>query len=38
MLAEAEGDEWFSRRNPVIRGKRGDLFVIRTFAQAGKRA
>jgi hypothetical protein len=27
MLAETEGDEWFSRRSPLIRGWREDLFV-----------
>jgi hypothetical protein len=27
MLAEAEGTEWFSRRNSNIRGKRNELFV-----------
>jgi hypothetical protein len=32
MVAEAEGEgedaEWFSRRDPRIRGKRGDLFTV----------
>jgi hypothetical protein len=28
MLAELEGDEWFSRRNPLVRGPRNELFVI----------
>lgn len=27
MLCESEGQEWFSRRNPLIRGKRDDLIV-----------
>jgi hypothetical protein len=27
MLAEVEGDEWFSRRNHAIRGKRADLMT-----------
>jgi hypothetical protein len=27
MLAEVEGDMWWSRRNPVIRGQRNDLIV-----------
>ena len=27
MLAEVEGEEWFSRRNPLIRGQREDLIV-----------
>jgi hypothetical protein len=27
MVAEVEGDEWFSRRDPRIRGKRDDLFA-----------
>jgi len=27
MLAEAEGNEWFSRRSSLIRGKRDDLIV-----------
>jgi hypothetical protein len=27
MLAEAEGNEWFSRRNPLVRGRREELFV-----------
>lgn len=26
MVAEVDGDEWFSRRDPRIRGKRTDLF------------
>lgn len=28
MLAEVEGDEWFSRRNPLIRGQRNDLLAV----------
>lgn len=28
MLAESEGQEWFSRRNPLIRGRRKDLVVV----------
>ncbi len=28
MLAEVEGEEWFSRRNPLIRGKRDELFAV----------
>lgn len=28
MLAEVEGDQWFSRRNPKIRGKREDLIAV----------
>jgi hypothetical protein len=27
MLLEADGDEWFSRRHPMIRGSRHDLLV-----------
>jgi aminoglycoside-2''-adenylyltransferase len=27
MLAEVEDGEWFSRRNPLIRGQRDDLFA-----------
>ncbi|HLO14509.1 MAG TPA: hypothetical protein VK206_06760 [Anaerolineales bacterium] len=27
MLAEVEGDEWFSRRNSRVRGKRDELFT-----------
>src|SRR5574341_1828127 len=27
MLAEVEGQEWFSRRNPSIRGRREDLIL-----------
>jgi Aminoglycoside-2''-adenylyltransferase len=27
MVAEVEGDQWFHRRNPQIRGRRGDLIV-----------
>ncbi|MBI1257918.1 MAG: amino acid transporter [Chloroflexi bacterium] len=27
MVAESEGDEWFHRRNPQIRGKRADLIT-----------
>ena len=27
MLSEFEGDEWFSRHNPQIRGKRSDLIT-----------
>jgi len=27
MLAETEGDDWFSRRHPMIRGPRNDLLV-----------
>jgi hypothetical protein len=27
MLAEVDGREWFSRRNPRVRGKREDLFA-----------
>jgi len=27
MLAEVEGDEWFSRRNSRVRGQRADLFT-----------
>ena len=27
MLTEVDGDEWFSRRNPLIRGRREDLIV-----------
>lgn len=27
MLAEVEGEEWFSRRNPLIRGRRAELIV-----------
>lgn len=27
MLAETEGDEWFSRRDPRVRGRRSDLIV-----------
>ncbi|MEP7293781.1 MAG: amino acid transporter [Chloroflexota bacterium] len=27
MVAESEGDEWFSRRSSAIRGKRDDLFA-----------
>jgi hypothetical protein len=27
MLAEVEDDEWFSRRNPLVRGRRDDLFT-----------
>jgi hypothetical protein len=28
MLAEVEGEHWFSRRNPMIRGDRDDLVAI----------
>jgi hypothetical protein len=28
MLAETEGEEWFSRRNHLIRGQRNDLLAI----------
>ena len=28
MLAEVEGDEWFSRRNRLVRGERHDLLSI----------
>jgi hypothetical protein len=27
MLTEVDGDEWFSRRSPLIRGRREDLIV-----------
>jgi hypothetical protein len=27
MLAEVEGDEWFNRRNPAIRGRRSELIT-----------
>jgi hypothetical protein len=27
MVAEVDGDEWFSRRNPAIRGQRDSLFA-----------
>jgi hypothetical protein len=27
MLAEVEGDEWFSRRNHLVRDKRNNLFT-----------
>jgi hypothetical protein len=28
MLTEVEGTEWFSRRNPLIRGNRDELMVL----------
>jgi hypothetical protein len=28
MLCEVDGVEWFSRRNPLIRGRREDLIVV----------
>lgn len=28
MLMEVEGDKWFSRRNPLIRGRRDDLIAV----------
>ena len=28
MLTEVDGDEWFSRRSPLIRGRRDDLIVV----------
>jgi hypothetical protein len=27
MLAEVDGDDWYNRRNPLIRGRRDDLIV-----------
>ena len=28
MLVEVEGDQWFSRHNPIIRGRREDLIAV----------
>jgi hypothetical protein len=28
MLTEVDGDEWFSRRSPLIRGRREDLITV----------
>jgi hypothetical protein len=28
MLAEVDGNEWFSRRNALIRGQRNDLIAV----------
>jgi hypothetical protein len=28
MLAEVKGDEWFNRRNPLVRGQREDLITL----------